>query len=110
MEGDQVMRLCVSVVVIGATLRNDEWVMECCTGVGFDGYDGADSGAGSEVNCGGGGEGVTLGSGAGAGMLSGREVCWWKMLLSWSSLQRWLSEMGDRGEDGEGDNNAWARS
>jgi hypothetical protein len=74
-------------VVIGATLRNDEWVMECWTGIGFDEYDGADSGAGNEENCGGDGDGdgVTLGSGAGAGMLSGREVCWRKMLLSWSS-------------------------
>jgi hypothetical protein len=65
----------VSVVVIGATLENDKWVVECCTGVGFDGYDGADSGAGNKVNRSGDGDGVTLGSGAGAGMLSGSEVC-----------------------------------
>jgi hypothetical protein len=86
-EGAQVMRFGVSVVVIGATLGNDEWVVEWYTGVRFDGYDGADFGAGDEVNCGGGGDGdgVTLGSGVGAGMLLGREVCWWKMLLSWSS-------------------------
>jgi hypothetical protein len=84
-EGAQVMRFGVSVVVIGATLGNDEWVVEFWTGVGFDGYDGADSGAGNKVNCGGDGGGVTLGSGAGVGMLSGREVCWRKMLLSWSS-------------------------
>jgi hypothetical protein len=80
-----VMRFGVSVVVIGATLVNDKWAVECWTGVGFDGYDGADCGAGNEVTCGGVGDGVTLGSGAGAGMASGREVCWRKMFLSWSS-------------------------
>jgi hypothetical protein len=34
-EGAQVMRFGVSVVVIGATLGNDEWAVECWTGVGF---------------------------------------------------------------------------
>jgi hypothetical protein len=85
MEGAQAMCFGVAVVVIDATLGNDECVVECCTGVGFVGCDGADSGAGIEVNCDGDCDGGTLGSGAGAGMLLVREVCWWKMLLSWRS-------------------------
>jgi hypothetical protein len=84
-EGAHVMRFRVYVVVIGATLGNDEGVLECWTGAGIGGCDGTDSGAANEVNCGGGGDGVTLGSGAGAGRSSGRKVCWRKMLLSWSS-------------------------
>jgi hypothetical protein len=59
--------------------------VECWTGAGSGGCDGADSGATKEVNCGGGGDGITLGSGAGTGRSSGREVCWRNMLLSWSS-------------------------
>jgi hypothetical protein len=42
-------------------------------------------GAGREVNCGGEGDGVTDGSGSRVGMVSGRDVCCWKILLSCSS-------------------------
>jgi hypothetical protein len=80
-----VMCFGVSNVVIGATLGHDEGVFKCRTGAGIGGCDGADSGVAKEVSCGGGGEGVTLGSGTGAGRLSGRQVCWRKMLRSWSS-------------------------
>jgi hypothetical protein len=65
------MHFGVYVVVIGTTL-------------GIGGCNGADSGAAKEVNCGS-GDGVTLRSVSGAGRSSGREVCWRKMLLSWSS-------------------------
>jgi hypothetical protein len=70
------MRFGLAVVVIGTTLGNNERVVECCTDVGFDGCDGADSGAGIEVNCGGDVDDGTLGSGAGGGIMLGREVCW----------------------------------
>jgi hypothetical protein len=42
-------------------------------------------GAEEEVECGGEGDGVTVGSGSRVGMLSGRDVCCRKMPLSWSS-------------------------
>jgi hypothetical protein len=74
-EVAQVMRFGVAAVLISATLGNDVGVVECCTGAGMGGCDGADSGTAKEVNCGGGGYGITLGSGAGTGILSGREVC-----------------------------------
>jgi hypothetical protein len=84
-EGAQVMCFGVSGVVIGATLGNDEGVLECWTAAGIGGCDGAYSGAAKEVNCGGSDDGITLGSGVGAGRSPGREVCWRKMLLSWRS-------------------------
>jgi hypothetical protein len=57
-----------------------------------------------------GGDGVIMGSGGGIGIISGRDVCWRKMLLSWSNWWRWLSVMGDTGKEGGGDNSAWAKS
>jgi hypothetical protein len=64
-EVAQVMRFGVAVVLIGATHGNDVGVVECWTGAGIGGCDGMDSGTAKEVNCGGGDDGITLGSGAG---------------------------------------------
>jgi hypothetical protein len=44
-----------------------------------------DAGAGEEATGYGGVDVVIIGSGGGVGMLSGRDVCWRKMLPSWSS-------------------------
>jgi hypothetical protein len=57
-------------------------VVSWLTGVGCGGCESADSGAGEEVNCGDDGDGVTVGSGVGADMLSGCAVYWRKMMLS----------------------------
>jgi hypothetical protein len=113
-EVAQVMHFGVAVVLVGATLGNGVGAVEFWISAGMgrceDGGSDADSGTEKEVNCGGGGDGITLGIGGGTGRSSCREVCWRKILLSWSSLWCWLSEMGDRGEDGEGNSNALARS
>jgi hypothetical protein len=84
-EGAQVMRFGVGAVLIGATLVNDAGVVECWTRAGMGGCDGADYGTAKDLNYSGGGDDITLGSGAGTGRSSGREVCWRKMFLSWSS-------------------------
>jgi hypothetical protein len=81
-EVSQVLRFLVPVLLVGTTLGNDVGVAECWTVAGMGGCDGTDSGT---VNCGGVGDCITLGSGAGTERSSGREVCWRKMLLSWSS-------------------------
>jgi hypothetical protein len=59
------------------------WVVEVWTDTGMGMCE--DSGAVKWVNCGGAGDGITLGIGAGTGRSSGREVCWRKILLSWRS-------------------------
>jgi hypothetical protein len=69
-------------VVTGATLRNDA---EVVGSLFCGGQEVVDAGVGGELNCGDDGDGVNFGSGAGGGMLPWREVCWRKMLLSWSS-------------------------
>jgi hypothetical protein len=51
-----------------------------------------------------------VGSGGGIGIMSGRDVCWRKMLLSWSNWWRWLLVIEDNGEEGGGDNSAWDKS
>jgi hypothetical protein len=71
-------------VVIGATLGNDAGVVVRLFGVECVAGEVMDGGSGKEVNCGGEGDGATVGSGSRVGMLSGRNVCCRKMLLSWS--------------------------
>jgi hypothetical protein len=72
-------------VVIGATLGNDAWVVIMLFGVECVAGEVTNGGAGEEVNYGGEGDGVTVGSGSRVGMLSGCNVRCRKMLLSWSS-------------------------
>jgi hypothetical protein len=79
------MRFGVLVVAVGATLGTDDWALVGLFGVAVGATLGTDAGTGEEDMGGGKGDGVIVGSCGGVGMLSGRDACWRKMLLSWSS-------------------------
>jgi hypothetical protein len=69
----------------GATLRTDAGVLVGLFGVAIGATLGTDGWAGEDETGGGEGDGVVFGSCDGVNMLSGRDGCWRKMLLSWSS-------------------------
>jgi hypothetical protein len=97
-------------MAVGATLGTDAGALVGLFSIAVGATLGTDDWAGEEETGDGEGDGIVVGSCGGVGVLSGRAMCWRKMLLSWRSWRCWLSEMGDRGEAGGGDNNARASS
>jgi hypothetical protein len=83
--GAQVMYVGVFIMAVGATLGTDAGALVELFGVAVGATLGTDDWAGEEETGGGEGDGIVVGICGGVGMLSGRAVCWRKMLLSWSS-------------------------
>jgi hypothetical protein len=72
-------------MAVGATLGTDSGALIGLFGVAVGATLGNEYGAAEEETGGGEGDGIVVRSCGGVCMLSGRAVCWIKMLLSWSS-------------------------
>jgi hypothetical protein len=81
----QVMRVGLFIMDVGATLGTDVGALVGLFGVAVGATLGTDDWDGEEETGGGEGDGVVVGSCGEVGMLSGCDVFWRKMLMSWSS-------------------------